>query len=329
MRRKDITKIGSKNPGTMNMLRSFGFGLAFLAFIGEVLKAGLLCLLFKFLIPGYGDLTYFISGFFIILGYDYPAWNKFKGGKGVACFVGIFLFSSLWYVGIIWFLILFFLFIYIDYAFVMSFMYIGGMSIAYTIFVWVCGVPYAWAITLIIWLLVAITVFKHRGNIKRLATGQEKKIGFKSKLKKFFKHKKGEFIIDEENVENKKPEKIIVVYDNEEQNQEKNLSEEKSKNLDKDAIDKQLYDEIMKELAEKKKAESEKKKTESGEVQNTETDAELTEETADEITDNNETDETQEEQNSDEKLKRKMAEKEFEEFEVEFVSPKNKIDENH
>ena len=46
-RKKDITKIGSHNPGTMNMLRSFGFGLALLTFIGEIVKAGLTCLTFK------------------------------------------------------------------------------------------------------------------------------------------------------------------------------------------------------------------------------------------------------------------------------------------
>lgn len=211
MRQKDITKVGSGNPGTMNMLRSFGFGLALLAFLGEVVKSGLLCLIFKLIFPEFGDTIYFFSGLFIVLGYNFPIWTHFKGGKGVACIVGIFFFSSLWYVALAWFLILAVAFIYIDYAFVMSFLYIGGMSIAYTIFVWVLGVPYAWAITAIIWFLAIMTVVKHKENIKRLINGTEKKIGFKNKLKKFFCHKKGEIIIDEEYVSNQSPEKEIVV----------------------------------------------------------------------------------------------------------------------
>ena len=215
LRQKDITKVGSGNPGTMNMLRSFGFGLALLAFLGEVVKTGLLCLVFKLIFPEFGDTIYFFSGLFVVLGYNFPIWSKFKGGKGVACIVGIFFFSSLWYVALGWFIVLAIAFIYIDYAFVMSFLYIGGMSIAYTIFVWVIGIPYAWAITAIIWGLVVMTVIKHRGNIQRLLNGTEKKIGFKNKLKKFFCHKKGEIIIDEEYVNNQSPEHEIVVDETE------------------------------------------------------------------------------------------------------------------
>lgn len=225
IKRKDITKMGSGNPGTMNMLRSFGFGMALLAFVGEVLKSGLLCLAFKLIFPEYDQLMYFYTGFFLMIGYNFPIWTKFKGGKGVACFVGVFLFSNLWYVSLSWFIILFIAFIYIDYAFVMSFLCIGGLSIAYTIYLWVCHIPYAWIITSIIWALVLLTVYKHRGNIKRLATGTEKKIGFKNKLKKFFCHKRGEYIIDEEAIEDQKPEGEIVVYPV--ANEKKKESEEK------------------------------------------------------------------------------------------------------
>ena len=210
-RQKDITKVGSGNPGTMNMLRSFGFGPALLAFLGEVVKSGALCLIFKFIFPQFGETIYFFSGLFIVLGYNFPVWSDFRGGKGVACIVGIFFFSSLWYVALAWFVILAIAFIYIDYAFVMSFLYIGGMSIAYTIFAWLTHIPFAWAITAIIWFLAVMTVIKHRGNIKRLINGTEKKIGFKNKLKKFFCHKKGETIIDEEYISNQTPEKEIVV----------------------------------------------------------------------------------------------------------------------
>lgn len=225
LKRKDITKVGSGNPGTMNMLRSFGFGAALLTFLAETLKSGLLCLAFKMIFPQFDQLMYFFAGFFLMMGYNFPIWTKFKGGKGVACFIGIFLFSNLWYAALGWFIILFFLFIYIDYAFVMSFLCIGGLSIAYTVYLWVCNIPYAWIVTVIIWVLVIITVIKHRGNIKRLASGTEKKIGFKDKLKKFFCHKKGQFIMDEENF-NHKPEGEIIVYESPENKKEKIIIEE-------------------------------------------------------------------------------------------------------
>ena len=64
LKRKDITKVGSGNPGTMNMLRSFGFGAALLTFLAETLKSGLLCLAFKMIFPQFDQLMYFFAGFF-------------------------------------------------------------------------------------------------------------------------------------------------------------------------------------------------------------------------------------------------------------------------
>ena len=209
-RHKDITKLGSGNPGTMNMLRNFGFGLALATFIAEVVKAGLCCLAFKLIYPEFGQVIYFFSGLFLMLGYNFPVWSKFKGGKGVATFAGIFLFSNLWYVALAWFAVCFVLLIIIDYGSVISFIYIGGLTIAYTIYVWVEGVYLAWAITAIIWFLLALTIFKHRGNISRLINHTESKVDFKGKLKKVFCHKKGEEIIDEADV-NHKPEGEIVI----------------------------------------------------------------------------------------------------------------------
>ena len=198
-RRKDITKIGSKNPGTMNMLRSFGFWLALITFLCEVLKAGLVCLITKILYQQFGlgeyaELAYYVAGFSLIIGYDFPIWSKFKGGKGVACTAGILIFTNLWYVGIGWFVLCFILLILLDYGCIVSFAYIGGLAIANTVWLWLegvalCGTTIASIITGIIWFLVALMIFKHRGNIKRLITHTENKVGFKEKLAKIFKKK--------------------------------------------------------------------------------------------------------------------------------------------
>ena len=217
-RRKDITKIGSKNPGTMNMLRSFGFGLAISTFLGEVAKAGLTCLICKLLFrfcgfPQYQEIAYFFSGFFVLMGYIFPVWSKFKGGKGVACFAGIFLFSQLWYVGIVWFLLCFAFLVVLDYGSVISFTYIGGLSTAYTIFIWLtsANIETAIFITAVIWFLYALMLIKHRGNIHRLITHTENKVGFKDKLEKFFKRKDKEVVVEGETTEETHAEEEIVI----------------------------------------------------------------------------------------------------------------------
>ena len=218
VKQKDITKIGSGNPGTMNMLRSFGFSLAIFTFIAEVVKAGLTCLVCKLLLPEFGELIYYFAGAFIMLGYNFPVWYNFKGGKGVACFAGIFIFSSIWYVALIWFVVCFILFLFIEYGSVISFIYLGALAIATTLYVWLASVEYAWAITLIVWLLIALVIFRHRSNIKRLINHTENKINFKQKIAQVFKKKRGEEIIDEELVEHK-PEKEIVIEEDQDNNE--------------------------------------------------------------------------------------------------------------
>lgn len=208
-RRKDITKIGSKNPGTMNMLRSFGLWLAVLTFLCEVVKSGLTCLLTGILTKHFGlayggDFAYYFAGLFIVLGYDFPIWSKFKGGKGVAVFSGIFLFSAIWYASLGWFVICFIILILIDYGSVVSFIYTGGLTIATTIFAWLAmpgDLVVKIFVTAVIWFLYILMLVKHKGNIKRLFNHNENKVGFKAKLKKVF-DKKGEEDISENNIEN-------------------------------------------------------------------------------------------------------------------------------
>ena len=207
-RRKDITKIGSKNPGTMNMLRSFGLWLAVLTFLCEVVKAGVTCLLTKILTEHFGltyggEFAYYFAGLFLVLGYDFPIWSKFKGGKGVAVFAGIFLFSSIWHISLGWFAICFMILILLDYGAVVSFIYTGGLSIATTLWVWLMipsDIVVKIFVTVVIWALYVLMLVKHRGNIKRLMSGTENKVGFKEKLKKVCGKKKEEKV-NQESVE--------------------------------------------------------------------------------------------------------------------------------
>ncbi|MBQ8444661.1 MAG: glycerol-3-phosphate acyltransferase [Clostridia bacterium] len=219
-RRKDITKIGSKNPGTMNMLRSHGFGLALATFACEIAKSGLTCLLFKLCfnyigLEAYSEIAYFTAGLFMVIGYDFPCWSKFKGGKGVAVFAGIFLFSPIWYVAIGWFVICFVLLIIIDIGSITSFLYTLGLSIALTLYAWLVPFDLVSAIvtTCVIWFLYILMLVKHHANISRLIQGKENKVGFKDKLRKVFHKNKNEQIIDEQDVETTVENEIVVEDD--------------------------------------------------------------------------------------------------------------------
>lgn len=99
---KDITKIGSGNPGTMNMSREFGLKVGLLTFVCDALKGGVPALVSYFLYRGYqfagtdfivSDLTRYFCGLFVIIGHIFPVTMGFKGGKGIASTLGLFWFG--------------------------------------------------------------------------------------------------------------------------------------------------------------------------------------------------------------------------------------------
>lgn len=191
--KKDITTVGSKNPGTMNMLRTRGFGEAFLTLIFEAIKAGLPALVFYFVfkeyLTGYENVAYFLTAFGAIVGHCFPVFYKFKGGKGVACTFGMFVFHpQFWWISLIMFVICFFLFFFIDYPFIISMLFILTMTICATVMYALEFNAYLIAVLVILWLNFLLILFMHRGNIKRLLTGKENKVHFKDKI--FKKHKK-------------------------------------------------------------------------------------------------------------------------------------------
>ena len=93
--KKDIRKIGSGNIGATNVLRSGNKIIGYLTLVLDVLKAVAPVLYVKYYFP---ELIY-ISSLSVFLGHVFPIWLKFKGGKGVATYVGI-LFSINYILGI-------------------------------------------------------------------------------------------------------------------------------------------------------------------------------------------------------------------------------------
>lgn len=224
--KKDITTVGSKNPGTMNMLRTRGFGEAFLTLIMEAIKAGgpaIVCyFLFEHYFVGFGNLAYFLTAFGAIVGHCYPVFYKFKGGKGVACTFGMFVFHpQLWWVALIVFALCFVLFFFIDYPFVISLTFILTLSIYATCLFAIEQVLWFIPLIVIIWINFLFIVFLHRGNIKRLLSGTENRVHFKDKI--FKKHSKS---TDLEKTEEKSVE--VENKDEKAKNPKEELKEEKN-----------------------------------------------------------------------------------------------------
>ena len=87
----DIRKIGSKNIGATNVLRTGNKSIAIFTLLLDIFKGSVPILITNYYFP---NLIY-LSGLAAFLGHIYPVWLKFKGGKGVATYLGIILALSL------------------------------------------------------------------------------------------------------------------------------------------------------------------------------------------------------------------------------------------
>ena len=125
--KKDIREIGSGNIGATNVLRTGNKVIGYLTLILDVLKAVTPVLYIKFNFP---ELVY-ISSLSVFIGHVFPLWLKFKGGKGVATYVGI-LFSINYILGMI------FIFSWLVIFFISKYSSLGSIlsSLAIPIFVY-------------------------------------------------------------------------------------------------------------------------------------------------------------------------------------------------
>ena len=161
--KKDIREIGSGNIGATNALRTGNKLIGYSTLILDVLKAVIPVLYVKINFP---DAVY-ISALFAFIGHVFPVWLKFKGGKGVATYVGILFSLNIIYglvFGICW-LIIFFISKYSSLASL-----IGSLSIPVYILI-LEGLE-----NVFFYLIMFILIFfTHRENIKRLKNKEETK----------------------------------------------------------------------------------------------------------------------------------------------------------
>ena len=161
--KKDIREIGSGNIGTTNVLRTGKKSLAVATLVLDLLK-GYFSIVITFV---YFDNLISYSALICFIGHIFPIWLKFKGGKGVATYLGVILALSYKFFlifGITW-LILSFLFRYASLS-----------SIISSLIVFVYSYFFINNFSLILFIFFVIIIYTHRENIVRLKNSEESKI---------------------------------------------------------------------------------------------------------------------------------------------------------
>ena len=205
-RNNDITKQGSGNPGTMNMLRNHGVKKAFITLIGDALKAAIPALIGRYvLFPGddsWGLIALFIGGLSAVVGHMYPIFYNFKGGKGIACTVGIcFVANPILALCLVVPAFLFLWFVKI--GSLTSMVYIIPFALMNSC---ISDIKYNIVALILMWFTVILDVFAHRTNFIRLFANEERLTSFKEGVKK-----------DIARVRDKKIEKIDDLTDKEQE----------------------------------------------------------------------------------------------------------------
>ena len=168
---EDIRKKGSGNAGLTNFIRNYGARPAIMVVITDMGKAILACLVGGAMLAPFGHeiAGRALGGLFVILGHAFPALLGFKGGKGILSGVTVALCLD-WRIGLFVFgifLVAYWLTHYVSLGSVLS---SGSFGFIYAFFHW--DEKFA---VVVGFLLSALIVWLHRGNIHRLLKGQERK----------------------------------------------------------------------------------------------------------------------------------------------------------
>ena len=161
--KKDIREIGSGNIGATNVLRSGNKILGYSTLVFDILKAVLPILYVKFFMNDY----LYISALSIFIGHVFPIWLKFKGGKGVASYLGILccldIFTALIF-GVVW------ISIFILFKFSSLSSLLASLTIPIFQFFYNSNSDYYFYFMMFI-----LIFFTHKENIKRLRNNTESK----------------------------------------------------------------------------------------------------------------------------------------------------------
>lgn len=197
IKKEDITKKGSGNPGTINMIRTYGIKFGGLTLLLDVCKGAIPSLIGYFIFGGKDNELFSLIGLYMcglstIVGHVYPVFFKFKGGKGIACTLGVFLVANPLCL-LIFFVIAFIYMLFFDYGSVASLLIVSALTIIETYLISLKAIEpniVSFALSLLIFAIFGLTWFAHRKNILRLLTGKENKTNLLKGLKKLSKKEK-------------------------------------------------------------------------------------------------------------------------------------------
>ena len=170
----DVRKIGSGNIGATNVLRTGNKGLAAATLLLDALKGTAAVLIAS----TYGIELGLVAGLGAFLGHLFPVWLLFKGGKGVATYIGVLLGIAFLPLLSAWVPVLVFAGVWIATAVILRYSSLAALlaAVITPIATWYVGLgDIAAGLTFMSLLLI----IKHWANISRLMSGQESKIGAK------------------------------------------------------------------------------------------------------------------------------------------------------
>src|SRR5947209_5605685 len=163
---RDLRSIGSGNIGATNVLRTGHKGLAAATLICDMLKGTAAVVLMGYYA---GPNAAMLAALGAFLGHLFPVWLKFKGGKGVATYIGVL-------IGLFWPAAIVFCVMWLAVAFATRYSSLAALVSAFItpLFLWWFGHP---ALASLMVVMTLLMFYAHRENIKRLQAGTENKIG--------------------------------------------------------------------------------------------------------------------------------------------------------
>jgi len=164
----DIRSIGSGNIGATNVLRTGNKKLAAATLLLDALKATVAALLGWYVL---GPEAGLLAGFAAFLGHLFPVWLGFKGGKGVATYIGMLLGVAPW-------MVLTFAAVWLLVAKLSKYSSLAALvaTLVIPVVLWFMNEP---KIAAVMALMTVISWVKHKANIERLIAGTESRIGQK------------------------------------------------------------------------------------------------------------------------------------------------------
>ena len=165
----DIRNIGSGNVGATNVLRTGNKYLAFIVLSLDIVKGFIPLIILQVYFEDLSLLNKIILGHFAIIGHIFPIWLKFKGGKGVATYIG-FLFSINPYIGLL------FLILWMAVALTTKYSSLGSLIAILVAPIYFIFINFNLFIGIFFIYLSLIIYLKHSENIKRLLNKTESKI---------------------------------------------------------------------------------------------------------------------------------------------------------